>query len=32
MIKGTKWRKVVVAGTALMAILATLLPTSVASA
>jgi multiple sugar transport system substrate-binding protein len=32
MTKGTKWRKVVVAGTALMAILATLLPTSVASA
>ena len=32
MIKGTKWRKVVVAGTALMAILATLLPTSVANA
>jgi multiple sugar transport system substrate-binding protein len=32
MIKGTKWRKVVVAGTAFMAILATLLPTSVASA
>ena len=32
MIKGTKWRKVVVAGTALMAILATLLPASIAQA
>lgn len=32
MMKETKWRKVVVAGTALMAILATLLPTSIANA